>query len=630
MMKKAISLTLVATLVALLGIAGFAAPGGGRLPWSDYQKILRYQVMAPGVQVPEQEYMFRTTTPLTDKQLQELKKLGITLVAAVGDTVLVRGPITSFNGLGPKGTALPWVTSVTSNINLSTSDSENPDYYAISTNKLLARTGVAQLQSLGLNGEGVNIGIIDTGFTGELGKTLGSRVHYLKIGYSNPDKLAQPYITTGYAEGEHGAACAQAIASIAPKATFYLMSAPKYVDRKAFLDFIAHGKINIDVLSDSTYYSVPEDNNDGRGEIAQLADTVVENGIPYFYAIGNLASGKGTDRSFYAGKFIDTDRDKAYDFDTESRNKVDHNTLAITVDPWAGEGPVYLGIFLEWNGWPYDVKESSAPWHIKDLIAVQDLDLFLSYETPSGKVIDVSRSVRNQFAALDGGRNIYVTPQEGIGLKLDHPGTYLITVSNATMEHATPFRNAGLDPNQLFERSVDVHLYVYTTGTSFSIEHHTAAGSIINIAGAHNVIGVGAVGWTDNGWCAMDFSSQGPTTDGRLKPEIVAPNAYETHVFHDNPPYFSGTSASAPIAAGVAALLLQADPNLTPSQLLRVLGRSATQLCGQGCAINGSCISQSQSITSPFYGAHPRNCTVGYGLINAVAAYNALKALKNK
>ena len=628
MIKKAISWTLVATLVALLGITGFAAPGGGRLPWSDYQKILRYQVMAPGVQVPEQEYMFRTTTPLTDKQLQELKKLGITLVAAVGNTVLVRGPITSFNGLGPKGTALPWVTSVTSEVNLSTSG--EVDYRWIHTNTLLMKTGVDQLQSLGLNGKGVNIGIIDTGFTGGLGKTLGSRVHYLKIGYSNPDKLAQPYIATGYTKGDHGAACAQAIANIAPEATFYLMSAPKYVDRKAFLDFIAHGDININVLSDSTYYAVPEDNNDGRGELAQLADTVVKNGVPYFCATGNLASGKGTDRSFYAGKFIDTDGDNAYDFDPGSGNKVDRNTLAITVRPWEGEGPVYLEIFLEWNGWPYDVKEASSPWRIKDLIAVQDLDLFLSYETSSGQVIDVSRSVRNQFAALDGGQNIYVTPQEGIGLRLDHPGTYLITVSNATMEHATPFRNAGLDPNLLSERPVDVHLYVYTMGTSFSMEHHTAAGSIINIAGAHNVIGVGAVGWTDNGWCAMDFSSQGPTTDGRLKPEFVAPNAYETHAFHDNRPYFSGTSASAPIAAGIAALLLQADPNLTPSQLLRILGSSATQLCGQGCSINGSCISQSQSITRPFYGAHPLNCTVGYGLINAVAAYNALKALKNK
>ena len=72
MLKKTACLTLIAILVAImLGMVGSAAPGTGRLPWTDYQKLLRFQVMAPGVEVPEQEYMLHTTGPLTKEQAQE-------------------------------------------------------------------------------------------------------------------------------------------------------------------------------------------------------------------------------------------------------------------------------------------------------------------------------------------------------------------------------------------------------------------------------------------------------------------------------------------------------------------------------------------------------------------------------
>jgi len=621
MMKKAISLALAVALLSLPVIVGLAAPEAGRLPWSDYQKLLRFQVMAPGVEVPEQEYMFHTTGPLTKEQQQELEQLGITLVAAVGDTIVVRGPITNFAGLGPEGSILPWVKSVTSQLELSVSG--NPSFFWIHTKDLLQRTGVSQLHALGIKGQGVKIGVIDTGFTGDLGARLGSqRVHYLQVKYRSPDQLAEPYIIEGYNGDKHGEACAQAIANIAPEATFYLMSAPNYVDRKALLQFIADGtlsidgeKIKIDVLSDSTYYGVPQDHNDGSGELALLGDKTVESGVFYVYALGNFAEGRETDRSFYAAKFTDTDNDNLHDFTLNgATNALDRNTLKIDIAPWEGSAPVTLLVILEWNGWPYQVHQDTEPWTVKDIVDIQDIDLYLSYMDDYGREIQLpeAASVYNQFTAIDGEHNWLIPPEEGIKLSLDRPGTYLIKIKNATMDHVQAFRDKGIDPAVLVERPVDMHLYVYTSGTSFTLEHHTVEGCIINMGGAHDVIGVGAVGWTDNGWCIMPFSSHGPTSDDRLKPELVAPNGYETLVFNNNPPYFSGTSASAPIMTGIAALLLQVDPTLTPARLKDVLINSATALCGSD-SCNGHCV-------SPTW-----NYDVGYGVVNAFKAYQLIK-----
>src|SRR5262249_61672269 len=68
-----------------------------------------------------------------------------------------------------------------------------------------------------------------------------------------------------------------------------------------------------------------------------------------------------------------------------------------------------------------------------------------------------------------------------------------------------------------------------------------------------------------------------PTPDPRAsKPEVVAPDGVATTV----PGFanFFGTSAAAPHAAGVAALLLQNKPTLTPSKLFCSLENTAPQM----------------------------------------------------
>ena len=49
------------------------------------------------------------------------------------------------------------------------------------------------------------------------------------------------------------------------------------------------------------------------------------------------------------------------------------------------------------------------------------------------------------------------------------------------------------------------------------------------------------------------YSSQGPTNDGRIKPDLSAPSCVGSTIYR---PCFNGTSAASPAAAGMAALLL--------------------------------------------------------------------------
>ena len=105
----------------------------------------------------------------------------------------------------------------------------------------------------------------------------------------------------------------------------------------------------------------------------------------------------------------------------------------------------------------------------------------------------------------------------------------------------------------------------------------------------------------------ISFSSCGPTLDGRIKPDVVAPGhnilstlnsfyykydgdkykkdavepytAYTTEAYGRTYGMFamSGTSMASPITAGVIALWLQAKPDLTPEDIMGVIERTSHQ-----------------------------------------------------
>jgi len=78
------------------------------------------------------------------------------------------------------------------------------------------------------------------------------------------------------------------------------------------------------------------------------------------------------------------------------------------------------------------------------------------------------------------------------------------------------------------------------------------------------VIVVGAVN-SQNG-DLENFSSQGPTNHGKLAPHVVGPDGVTTLAYGGN--LFYGTSATTPYVAGIAALLVEAEPEMTNEDIM--------------------------------------------------------------
>lgn len=122
------------------------------------------------------------------------------------------------------------------------------------------------------------------------------------------------------------------------------------------------------------------------------------------------------------------------------------------------------------------------------------------------------------------------------------------------------------------------------------------------------------------------FSSVGPTIDGRMKPDVIAPgtfiasavNSYDAYrssyptasvvAWNDNAYYYSymqGTSMAAPFVSGVVATWLQAHPTLDSDAIRSIL---------QKTAVND---------------AHTTASTCGYGKIDAFAGLKEVLVLAN-
>jgi hypothetical protein len=98
---------------------------------------------------------------------------------------------------------------------------------------------------------------------------------------------------------------------------------------------------------------------------------------------------------------------------------------------------------------------------------------------------------------------------------------------------------------------------------------------IIAPADGFNTIGVGAVNSNN---VVANFSGRGPTSDGRIKPDVVARGVSVYGASAVNFTAYSrasGTSLSAPIASGIASLLLSAHPHLKNTQLRNILFETA-------------------------------------------------------
>jgi hypothetical protein len=107
---------------------------------------------------------------------------------------------------------------------------------------------------------------------------------------------------------------------------------------------------------------------------------------------------------------------------------------------------------------------------------------------------------------------------------------------------------------------------------------------------AEDAITVGAL---DKNSAIAIYSSQGPTEEGRVKPNVAYVGSNVMSVaFNTGDQYtdMSGTSMATPGAAGVAALMYQANPDLSPFDIKNIMQETATYRLCVYMAANEPCL----------------------------------------
>jgi subtilisin family serine protease len=221
----------------------------------------------------------------------------------------------------------------------------------------------------------------------------------------------------------------------------------------------------------------------------------------------------------YEAFFTDTDGDGWHNV------SVNDNTIDIFAQ--AGET---INVYLTWNAWP---------------VTDQDYDLALYFNSNL-----VEESTTRQTGTH--------TPTEEIVYSVTTTGTYALSIKqfSATFNHR-------------LELYSNPHALTPAVSTS----------SLLNPADADGAIAVGAIDQSD--WATGDqepFSSQGPTNDGRIKPDICGPDGISNDVFGT----FYGTSASCAHVAGAAALILSRNQICSASELMNALATSAIDMGDPG------------------------------------------------
>lgn len=405
----------------------------------------------------------------------------------------------------------------------------------------------------GLDGSGVTVGVLSDSFdckNGAAGDVAGGDL---------PAGIIVLQEISACGEGtDEGRAMMQIVHDVAPGASQVFHSA--FNGAAAF----ANGIVALataggaDIITDDVIYLAEPMFQDG--EIAQAVDTVNGLGVTYFSSAGNSAS-----KSYEAG-FVDSGESgyrrnyTRHDFDpTEYIDTMQAVTIPNNQE---------VTFVLQWQDPAFSVSGSPG--------AATDMDIYLYNEAGSFALAGSSDN------------NIGGDPVEVFSYRNDSgvDQTYQITI-----EHVR-----GPFPDKIkYVYYGSMGIQEYPTNSSTLYGHANAAGAIATGAARYDrtpAFGTSPPvieGFSSRGGTPILFDTAGTPVNEplRQKPEIVAPDGGNNTFFGsdydgDGFPNFFGTSASAPHAAGAAALLKQLDPTQAPSAILAAMTSTAIDMNGAG------------------------------------------------
>ena len=289
----------------------------------------------------------------------------------------------------------------------------------------------------------------------------------------------------------HGTACAEIIGDLAPNVTLYMLGIEES-SREGFSEAVE--KLNLlGERIDIVTSSIDFSFGlfEEGDEICRAVSNLTRNGTIWITAAGDSA------KKHWLGAFRDENENGFNDFGPGDES------LNLTAEKWE-----LIAVRLSWND----------SWDQAD----QDFDLYLY--------------------SPDGTYTISNEPQEGY--RGQRPIESVIMIAPVSGEYSIQIRRYSAT-----EENITFQLFSSHNLSSYNV----SASSIGALASCPNVITVGAV---DAQTLQLEeYSSRGPTQDGRMKPELVAPDNITVSSYM--PEMFRGSSASAPYAAGIFALALE-------------------------------------------------------------------------
>lgn len=314
------------------------------------------------------------------------------------------------------------------------------------------------------------------------------------------------YTGTGTGGTNHGTNVAEIVHDMAPGAELFLAKISTTLELEAATnDMIASG---VQVINHSVgWYATAF--YDGTGPLCDITSSADASDIIWANAAGNSRT------QHYLGSFTDTDGNLTHEFATGQN----YNTINVT------SGYTYI-LVLNWDAYP----STSI-----------DYDLFLYDGDPAAGGNIVASSTNAQSGV---GRFNFSYPYEDISYTATATGTLYIV---ATKKDST---------------TANLPLSIFTLRGSLGTQ--TRSSSLTQPSDCASVLTVGATDLSDS---PEYFSSEGPTTDGRNKPEISGPDRNVTSLSAS----FAGTSSSSPHVAGAVAQLIQQNPSLSKTQIQNLL-----------------------------------------------------------